>query len=61
MENGQPVPQDGSGGFYYACIYKNLLRDFRKFFTQNFNTYRANNDLDFKGKEKCIKDKFLPF
>jgi hypothetical protein len=60
-DKGVQVPQDGSGGYYYACIYKNLLRDFRKFFNHHFNRFKMENNFEFKGKDKCIKEKFLPF
>ena len=60
MNTGQALTLTGKGGFSYQHIYKNLMRDIRKFLIDAFNAFKTNNYCKFKFRNLQIKDKFFP-
>jgi hypothetical protein len=51
----------GGLGYKSMNIYKNLLRDFRKFFLEMFRKFKKDNDCNFAYRNTSIKDKLFPY
>ena len=47
--------------YNYANIYKNFIRDIRKFYIDKFKIFKNDQKCSFVFRNPVLKNKFLPF